>query len=244
MIRRAIARIPRPWFLGGVGALVIVAVVTAIVVSLSSDGTSSTPSSSAGSKHAANGSSATGDGAGDSGDAGGSGGSGGSGDGNPATGSTLPDVVPVWTVQVSLQGSFAFTDSFTARGASDINGVITCADIAAHGTRTDTFTVPNLPTNTKMAGGHSLGGSISVLTYKGVGAYTDNDFAHTDNLIVDREGDDISTNRFLAPDSGSPGTLTVKTDGGGAFSFTDWQSPSSGGRISGSIVWTCLDTKP
>lgn len=151
-------------------------------------------------------------------------------------------------------GSFAVLHAkLTVTGGLGVSGsyddqlsVVTCAEVAAHGTTPqdlnngDLFYVPTPPQKNGNPG--SVGGANSfttdvAATYKGPGSYSGGQVNGT-QIWVDPIAGDEETHNF-APVAGV-GSMTVNADASGSYDFSGWQDPGSV-SISGTVTWTCSD---
>ena len=157
-----------------------------------------------------------------------------------ASGSGSSAEEPIAGGGLAFKGAFDVTGAVAHKGEfTDTTsglGLTSCTDVGAKGNGggghgpEGSFQVPGPPL-TEPAG-DQVRVTVEVRGYKGPGDYTSAE-GLTGNIQVDKGA------FYSVADGDATSKLTVKDDGSGVLIFTDAKDSAAGGKLSGSITWSC-----
>jgi hypothetical protein len=155
---------------------------------------------------------------------------------------------PILTGTITVIGAYAETDTFTTSAEVETGGSaaaappgFTCADYARgildpRRNGAITFVTPVVQTAGSTAGAFPVRFAAAIdAGYAGPSTYVSSTVHSLTGSMIVNVGQFID---FFRSDPGMT-TLTVKPNGAGSLSYTNWFSNGSQSRMSGTVAWTC-----
>jgi hypothetical protein len=159
---------------------------------------------------------------------------------------------PLLTGTITVVHAYAETDTFITRAEIETGGAaaatpagFTCADYA-RGIRDPrrngaiTFVTPVVDTDGSTAGALPVHFAAAIdAGYTGPGTYESSTLHSLTGTMVVNTGNFIDLFQSDVPGKAILTVLTVKPDGAGILSYTNWYSTGSTSRMSGTVAWAC-----